>query len=62
MKKTIGLICSVSGIIGGVLMIVAGFMEDSFPKPMRLLAAALMLINAVYLCTYVVKDKNKKPS
>ena len=43
----IGIICGTCGIIGGILMIVAGFMEDAFPRPLWLVASACMFLNVI---------------
>ena len=43
----ISILCGTSGIIGGVLMIVAAFMEDTFPRPLRFVAAICMFLNAM---------------
>ena len=40
-------ICAVCGIIGGVLMIVAGFMEDVFPRPLWFVASVCMFLNVI---------------
>ena len=42
-------ICAVCGIIGGVLMIVAGFMEDVFPRPLWFVASICMFLNVIGL-------------
>lgn len=38
---------AVCGIIGGILMIVAGFMEDAFPRPLWFVAAICMFLNVI---------------
>ena len=40
-------LCAVCGIIGGILMIVAGFMEDAFPRPLWFVASVCMFLNVV---------------
>jgi uncharacterized membrane protein len=43
----IGIICGTCGIIGGILMIVAGFMENAFPRPLWFVAAICVFLNAI---------------
>ena len=40
-------LCAICGIIGGVLMIIAGFMEDGFPRPLWLVASVCMFLNVM---------------
>ena len=50
MEKKYGLIaiiCGSCGIIGGILMIVSGFMEDAFPRPLWFVAAICMFMNVI---------------
>ena len=43
----IGIMCGTCGIIGGILMIVAGFMEDAFPRPLWFVASICMFLNVI---------------
>ncbi len=45
--RLIGMMCATCGIIGGILVIVAGFMEDAFPRPLWFVAAICMFLNAI---------------
>ena len=45
--RLIGMICATCGIIGGILMIVAGFMEDAFPRALWFVAAICMFLNVI---------------
>ena len=45
--RTISMVCGTCGIIGGILMIVAAFMEDAFPRPLWLVAAICMFLNVI---------------
>lgn len=45
MNKKLVLICAILGIVGGILLIVGGFMEDAFPKALRFVAAFCLLCN-----------------
>ena len=45
--RLISLICAICGIIGGILMIVAGFMEDAFPRPLWFVASICMFLNVI---------------
>ncbi len=45
--RLIGMMCAICGIIGGILVIVAGFMEDAFPRPLWFVAAICMFLNAI---------------
>ena len=45
--RLIGMICATCGIIGGVLMIIAGFMDDAFPRPLWFVAAICMFLNVI---------------
>jgi len=40
-------LCAVCGIIGGILVIIAGFIEDAFPRPLWFVAAMCMFLNAI---------------
>ena len=40
-------IFAVCGIIGGILMVVAGFMEDAFPRPLWFVASVCMFLNVI---------------
>ena len=40
-------LCAVCGIIGGILMIVAGFMENAFPRPLWFVASICMFLNVI---------------
>ncbi len=42
-----GMMCATCGIIGGILVIVAAFMEDAFPRPLWFVAAICMFLNAI---------------
>ena len=57
----IGIICGTCGIIGGILMIVAGFMEDAFPRPLWFVASICMFLNVVgiFLNYCYVRRKEK---
>ena len=41
------MICSTCGIVGGILMIIAAFLEDGFPRPLWFVAAICMLLNVI---------------
>ena len=41
------MMCATCGIIGGILMIVAAFMEDAFPRPLWFVAAICMFLNVI---------------
>lgn len=41
------MICGICGIVGGILMIVAAFMEDAFPRPLWFVAAICMFLNVI---------------
>ena len=43
----IGTIFSICGIIGGIMLVVAAFMGDAFPLPLRLVASICMFLNAI---------------
>ena len=45
--RTISMVCGTCGIIGGILMIVAAFLEDAFPRPLWLVAAICMFLNVI---------------
>ena len=45
--RLISLICATCGIIGGILMIVAAFMEDAFPRPLWAVVAICMFLNVI---------------
>ena len=45
--RLISMMCAICGIIGGILMIVAGFMEDAFPRPLWFVAAICMFLNVI---------------
>ena len=45
--RAICMVCGTCGIIGGILMIVAAFMEDAFPRPLWLVAAICMFLNVI---------------
>ncbi len=45
--RLISSMCAICGIIGGILIIVAGFMEDAFPRPLWFAAAICMFLNAI---------------
>jgi len=45
MNKKLALICAILGMIGGILLIIGGFMEDAFPKALRFVAAFCLLCN-----------------
>lgn len=45
--RLISMMCATCGIIGGILMIVAAFMEDVFPRPLWFVAAICMFLNAI---------------
>lgn len=45
--RLISMLCSLCGIIGSVLMIVAAFMEAGFPRPLWFVAAICMLLNVI---------------
>ncbi len=56
-----GMMCAICGIIGGILMIVAGFMEDAFPRPLWFVAAICMFLNAIgILLNYHYIHKQEK--
>ncbi len=40
-------LCAVCGIIGTILMIVAGFMENAFPRPLWFIASVCMFLNVI---------------
>ena len=40
-------ICAVCGMVGGILMVIAGFLEDGFPRPLWLAASVCMFLNVV---------------
>ncbi len=39
MKRKLCLICSILGILGGILILIAAFLENAFPKPLWVVAA-----------------------
>jgi len=41
------LFCSLCGVAGGIMMIVAGFMDEAAPFWLRAVAAVCLLLNAV---------------
>ena len=45
--RLISMVCAACGIIGGILMIVAGFLEAAFPRPLWFAAAICMFLNVV---------------
>jgi len=45
--RLISMMCGICGIAGGILMIVAGFMEDAFPRPLWFVASVCMFLNVV---------------
>ncbi len=60
MKNSIYLIAGILGIIGGILMIVAGFTGDSFPGYLWLVASFCLLFNAAaQIINYRNLKKNK---
>ena len=57
----IGIICGTCGIIGGILMIVAGFMENAFPRPLWFVASICMFLNVIgIILNYRHIRKNEK--
>ena len=58
-------LCAVCGIIGGILMIIAGFMDDAFPRPLWFIAAMCMFLNAIGIILnyrYIRKQEKADPS
>ncbi len=45
--RLIGMVCAICGITGGILVIIAAFMEDAFPRPLWFAAAICMVLNAI---------------
>ncbi len=45
--KLLVMMCAICGIIGAVLMVVAAFMEDAFPRPLWFVAAICMFLNVI---------------
>ena len=45
--RIMGSVFAVCGIIGGILLIVAGFMEDAFPRPLWFVASVCMFLNVI---------------
>ena len=45
--RLICMMCAACGIIGCILMIVAAFMEDAFPRPLWFVAAVCMFLNVI---------------
>ena len=41
------MICSTCGIVGAILMIIAAFLEDGFPRPLWFVTAICMLLNVI---------------
>lgn len=61
MNKYLLIIGGVLGIIGGILMIISGIVGKDFPKPLLLVAATCMLINAAAnIVNYRNAVKNKE--
>ena len=54
-------LCAVCGIIGGILMIIAGFMENAFPRPLWFVASICMFLNVIgIILNYRHIRKNEK--
>lgn len=47
LSRTLGLFFSICGIIGGILLVVAAFLEDAFPRPLMLIAAVCVFLNSI---------------
>ena len=47
LSRTLGLFFSICGIIGGILLVVAAFLEDAFPRPLMLTAAVCVFLNSI---------------
>lgn len=45
--RIIIMICGTCGIIGGILMIIAAFMEAASPRPLWIAASVCMLLNVI---------------
>ena len=61
----IGIMCGTCGIFGGILMIVAGFMEDAFPRPLWFVASICMFLNVIGLILnyrHIRKNEKADPS
>lgn len=59
--RFISMICAICGIMGGILMIVAAFMEDAFPRPLWFVAAICMFLNVIgIILNYRHIRKNEK--
>lgn len=59
--RFISMICAICGIMGGILMIVAAFMEDAFPRPLWFVAAICMFLNVIGIIMnyrYVRRQEN----
>ena len=60
----IGILTGVCGIAGGILMVVAAFMEDAFPRPLGLVAAVCMLLNVIGIIMnyrYIRRQEKAEP-
>ncbi len=58
--RLIGMLCATCGIIGGILIIVAAFMEAAFPRPLWFVAAICMVLNAIGIilnCRHIHKQE-----
>ncbi len=59
--RLISMMCAICGIIGGIFMIIGGFMEDAFPRPLWLVVSICMFLNAIgILLNYRYIRKQKK--
>lgn len=45
--RAISLFCGICGIVAGLLMLVAAFMEEAFPLPLRLVMAICFVLNGI---------------
>ena len=46
-QRVLSMLFGICGITGGILMIVAAFMEATFPRPLWFVAAICMFLNAI---------------
>ena len=63
-QRIIKIISGVSGIIGGILMIIAGILDEACPRPLYFVIAMCMLIYAagIILNYRYVRKQKKSPA
>ena len=47
LSRTLSLVFCICGIIGGILLVAAAFLEDAFPRPLMIIAAVCVFLNSI---------------